>query len=173
MFHLIVNIPLDKTDQIQSKYWCNSNFSNTLLVRSNTRAILPAMVQLVTDSSAINTLSRINKFQPMKNKVQTKEQFVSHVSKVKILIQTCMTHLLRQILDINFQSARSKNVPPALNLPSSQFKYLTQLCRSNQSGTKLCNMTARSKVTTKTATKAQKKKIASDEKERLMKEAAE
>jgi hypothetical protein len=66
------------------------------------------MVQLAMDSSAINTLMRINKFQPMKNEVQTKEQFVSHVSKTKISIQTCMTHLLRQILDINFQRARSK-----------------------------------------------------------------
>ena len=140
MFHLIVNNPLDKTEQIQTKYWYKSNFSNRLLVRSNTSAILPAMVQLVTDSSAINTLSRINKFQPMKNKVQTKEQFVSHVSKTKNSIQTCMTHLLRQILDINFQSARSESVPPAPNFFSSQFKYLTQLCQSKQSGTGLCNM---------------------------------
>ena len=154
MFHLIVNNPLDKTDQIQTKYWCKSNFSNRLLVHNITSAILPAMVQLTTDSSAINSLMMINKFQPMKNKVQTKEQFVSHVSKTKNSIQTCMTHLLRQILDINFQSARSKSVPPALNLLSSQFKYLTQLCHSNQSGTKLCNMSSQTKTMTKTAKKA-------------------
>ena len=35
MFHLIVNNSLDKTEQIQTKYWCKSIFSNKLLVRNS------------------------------------------------------------------------------------------------------------------------------------------
>jgi hypothetical protein len=169
-----MNYSLDKTEQIQARKWCKSNFSNTLLVRNMTSTILPAMVRMILDSSAVKTLMMINNFQPMKNKVQTREQFVSHVSKTKISIQTCMTHLLRQILDTNFQSAGIESEPPAPTPTSSQFKYLTQLHQSKQSGTGLYNMPAQSKVTqTKMATKAEKKKLAVDKKQKLMLEAAE
>jgi hypothetical protein len=171
MFQIVTNCSQDKTEKFEPKYWCKHNISDKMLVHNITSRAPPAMIQAEQNFSAVKSLT-ISSFQPMKNKVLTKEQFVSHVLKTKILIQTCMTHILKELLDTNFQNARTQCALPTTNFFCSQFKYITQLCQSKQLDTGLCEVPQTKVTKTKTAAKADKKKISADEKERLMQEAA-
>jgi hypothetical protein len=171
MFQIIINSSLDKTEQIEPRYWCKYNISYKTPVRNITSEAPPAMVQAESSFSAVKSL-KISNFQPMKNKVPTKVQFGSHVSKMKILIQTCMTHILRELLDINFQSACNQRALPTTNFFCSQFKYITQLCQSKHIDTGLCDMPQTKVRKTKMAAKADKKKIAANKMEKLTLEVA-
>jgi hypothetical protein len=170
MFQIMLNSSLDKTEQFEPKYWCKYNISHKILVRNITSKAPPAMVQDESNFSVAKSL-KISNFQPMKNIVPTKKQLVSHVSKMKFLIQTCMTCILKELLDINFQSVCTQRALPTPNLFCSQLNSITQLCQSKQLANKLCTV-PRTRTVTKTATKAMKKRLAANKKEKLMKETA-